>query len=89
MTTSMPTQDPASSQSRALLQIFATLQQHGQVLAEIHQMVSPPETSDEPDLRELIMRIATAIERQNEALDNLVEQIEGVERRLASGGAIR
>ncbi|MBB2199170.1 hypothetical protein HLH44_17295 [Gluconacetobacter sp. 1c LMG 22058] len=44
--------------------IIAVLQQHGQVLAEIHQMVSPPETRDEPTLRDILGRMAHALDWQ-------------------------
>lgn len=68
-----------ASLSQGQLHIIAVLQQHGQVLAEIHQMVSPPETRDEPTLRDILGRMADALDRQINALEALTEQVTRIE----------
>ncbi|MBB2199522.1 hypothetical protein HLH44_19135 [Gluconacetobacter sp. 1c LMG 22058] len=66
---------------------MAVLQQHGQILAEIHQMVSPPETRDEPTLRDILGRIAEALDRQTTALDELTEQVTRISAAADRDGA--
>lgn len=76
--------------SKVQLQIVATLHQHGRLLAEIHQMVSPPDVkSDEPGLRELLSKILETLERQAVALEVLAEQQAGFDASHPSSGSLQ
>lgn len=83
-------QEALAVQSKAQLQIIATLQQHGQMLAEIHQMVSPPEVrEDGPSLRTLLLTVLEKIERQNDVLDEIAGHIREEGAHLSSTGGAK
>lgn len=50
-------------------------------------MVSPPETRDEPTLRDILGRIAEALDRQTTALDALTEQVTRISAAADRDGA--
>jgi|GEM_PF-3521869 len=63
------------------------LRQQGHLLAEIHQLVSPPEQSDGPSLRDILIRLVEGFDRQEEAIRLLSEQIARLTDSCAERGA--
>lgn len=84
----------SSSDSQALLLIATKLDRMAQLLAEIHQMVSPPETQEGASLTDLLAQMAKALEAVGSgvealhegqgALSGRMERIEGLLRRTGA-----
>lgn len=71
-------------QTRAQLQIVTMLQRHGELLAEIHQMVTPPEVhEDEPSLRSLLETVIEKLDQQDHLLESVVDAL-----RLRGGSSL-
>lgn len=52
------------------------LRQQGNLLAEIHQLVSPPEQTDVPSLRDILIKLVEGFERQEEAIRFLTDKMD-------------
>jgi len=68
--------DTLGRNTRNQVVIINLLRQQGKILAEIHQLVSPPEQSDSPSLRDILIRLAEGFERQEEAIRLLTDQMD-------------
>ncbi len=66
---------PNAEDSGFQVLVLARLAQIGEAVAQIHQLVSPPETKEEGEsLREILSRMATALDRQGDLLETLLEE---------------
>lgn len=73
--TRLDLQDALVRSAQNQLVMINLLRQQGHVLAEIHQLVSPPEQTDAPSLRDILIRLVEGFDRQEEAIRLLSEQI--------------
>ncbi|MEJ5143637.1 hypothetical protein [Gluconobacter albidus] len=65
-------------QAQGQLQIVSMLEQQSQLIAQIHQMLSPPEVKkDEVSLRDLILSIVETLGKNGVQLDAILEQLSG------------
>ena len=72
---------PLKGQSQFELLVMTRLNQFGEMLAQIHQLVSPPDTPQEGEgLHEVMVRMANALDRQGSVLEQLCEQVARLER---------
>ena len=73
---------PPQAGERFELLILTRLGQIAEAVAQIHQMVSPPDKPDEGEgLREIMLRMASALDQQTTVLEGLSEQVSRLERR--------
>jgi hypothetical protein len=79
----LPAPVPDSGAKFELL-VLTKLDQMAVRLAEIHQLVSPPEKQDGPSLVEVILQLTESVTAQSEQLAHLTT---AVERSLASRSA--
>ena len=80
---------PNSDEAGFQLLVLQSLGQIGEMVAQIHQLVSPPDTPQEGEgLTEIMSRIAAALDRQGNILEAMSEQLgrlESSETTLESG----
>ncbi|OAJ65956.1 hypothetical protein [Gluconobacter cerinus] len=74
---------PPGEEARFQLLVLQSLGQIGEMVAQIHQLVSPPDAPPEGEgLTEIMSRIAAALDRQGNILEAMSEQL----GRLESSG---
>lgn len=67
---------PNSDEAGFQLLVLQSLGQIGEMVAQIHQLVSPPDTPQEGEgLTEIMSRIAAALDRQGNILEAMSEQL--------------
>lgn len=72
---------PNSDEAGFQLLVLQSLGQIGEMVAQIHQLVSPPDTPQEGEgLTEIMSRIAAALDRQGNILEAMSEQLGRLER---------
>ncbi|MBS1028664.1 MULTISPECIES: hypothetical protein [Gluconobacter] len=80
---------PKPDEAGFQLLVLQSLGQIGEMVAQIHQLVSPPDTPQEGEgLAEIMSRIASALDRQGDILDTMSEQLDrlGRERKATDIG---
>ena len=67
---------PPGEEARFQLLVLQSLGQIGEMVAQIHQLVSPPDVPQEGEgLTEIMSRIAAALDRQGNILEAMSEQL--------------
>ncbi|MFT9221115.1 hypothetical protein [Gluconobacter oxydans] len=81
---------PVDREAPFQLLVLQRLDQIGETLAQIHEMVSPPEKAEEGEgLVEVVARMAQAMEQQGAALETISAQLGRLEASTFSAPAGR